>query len=451
MKFSYLSILGWIVGNSGVLAQHGSCTAPIAIGEIRNWADKAQCIDPSGYDGQGNVNTFLCDGFADQTFKFCEDGTIRSVQSGFCLDVSGYDGLGNVQMWSCEVYPTISKDQQWDRVPISGPFTDSGISQDLFLIKNRKSGKCLDISGYNGSGTVGIYDCDGGIDQMYYIRSRGSEVGHGKLQNERSGKCLDVSGYDGHGNVATYHCEDEEDQVFTLYENGELVNADSNQCVDISGYDGYGNIGIYPCEALADQQWKQVLWSGDYFSLASKKSEHCIDVSGYDGQGEIATYRCENLPDQRWKWIAEKWTTPVGSWDKVFCNMNGGIEQTMTSTVTSSSTLTTSTTVEIGAEIESGVIFSKAKVSTKVSTSIAKAWTSGLSSGTGVKVSCDVNDDGSEFTGGCLWQWHLTTKSSTNNVHWRAGISKCTRSDKGPKCPPFTRCANAECTSCEPY
>jgi len=447
-----------LLGTTATASTSSSCVEPILVGEIRNWKDKTQCIDPTGYDGMGDVNTYLCDGHADQTFKFCEDGTIRSEMSGYCLDVAGYDGLGNVQMWACEVYPTIKEDQQWDIVPVEGSFEDSGISQDLFLIKNRKSGKCLDISGYDGKGAVGIYSCDGFTDQHYYIRSRGKIIGSGKLQNQKSGQCLDVSGYDGIGNVATYKCEDEEDQMFTLYENGELVNKDSNYCVDISGYEGMGRIGMYPCEALPDQQWNQVLWdaSRTYFTLASKKSNHCLDVSGYDGYGEVSTYHiCEDLPDQRWKWIPTKWTTPEGSWNKIFCNMNGGIKQTITSSVTSSTSITKKTAFEIGVAIEGGVDFGfvsgKSTVSTSVSKSLSQQWSASNKSETSIEVSCDRNDDGSDFTGGCLWQWHLQTSSLTNNVKWRAGIAKCTPLMDTPKCPPFTKCVDEQCSSCEEY
>ena len=52
----------------------GSCNEPIAIREIRIWASN-QCVDPSGEDGKGEVGTWLCDGYMDQTFKFCNDGT----------------------------------------------------------------------------------------------------------------------------------------------------------------------------------------------------------------------------------------------------------------------------------------------------------------------------------------------------------------------------------------
>ena len=218
-----------------------------------------------------------------------------------------------------------------------------------------------------------------------------------------------------------------------MYENGELVNAYSGLCADIGSYDGYGNIGMYACQAMADQQWNQILWDGPYFSLVSKKSDQCLDVSGYDGRGEIATYRCEDQEDQKWKWIAPKWTTPVGSWDMIFCNTNGGIQQEIESEVYSTESFTSTTSVEIGAEIETGMSFHNAKVSVKISQSLASTWTTSHSSSNSIAVSCDVNDDGSDFTGGCLWQWYLPTcSSSINNVNWKAGITKCTNSMEEP-------------------
>lgn len=189
--------------------------------------------------------------------------------------------------------------------------------------------------------------------------------------------------------------------------------------------------------------------NGDYFSLVSKKSNLCLDVGGYDGKGDVCTFRCEDVPDQKRKFIAEKWTTPLGSWKKMYCNTSGGIQQTITSSVSSTTTLTSTTKLEISTEIEKGFIFGKVKASASVSQTIAKSWTSSKSSATSISVSCDVNDDGSTFTSGCLWQWHLTTKSSANNVSWDAAISKCTRSAEEPKCPPFTKCADADCNFCE--
>lgn len=62
----------------------------------------------------------------------------------------------------------------------------------------------MDVSGYTGSGRIGTYTCENLDDQYYYIRSRGSVIGTGKLVNEKSAWCMDVAGYSGQGSMDTY-------------------------------------------------------------------------------------------------------------------------------------------------------------------------------------------------------------------------------------------------------
>ena len=117
-----------------------SCNEPLAIGEIRNFLHKSKCLDVKGNDGKDNVVTFGCDGLPDQKWRLCEDGTIRNTQ-GFCLDVKGQEGRGNVEAFDCEVFPTISQDQQWERIRPRAA-VDSGIEQETFQLRNKKSGDC---------------------------------------------------------------------------------------------------------------------------------------------------------------------------------------------------------------------------------------------------------------------------------------------------------------------
>jgi len=446
-------VIGLGASFRSITAQSGSCVDPIAIGELRNWQDKSQCIDPSGHDGRGNVGTYHCEGSSDQQFKFCEDGTIRSMASAYCLDVDGSDGRGNVQMVQCEIYPHVSPDQQWNLENIRSD-NSMGIVQNLFRIRNRQSGWCLDISGNDGSGEVKTYSCQNYDDQSFYIPSRGGVVNHGKLQNQQSRKCMDVSGYDGLGNIATYTCEDELDQVFTLYENGEMVNSRSHQCVDIANSAGHGNIGIYPCLSMADQQWSQIMQNGEYFSLASVKANQCIDVSGSDGNGEIATYQCTGEPDQKWKWANEDWTTAMGSWNLIHCNESGGVTWQVSESTTwgSSNTISETTTVEVGSTISAGVKMASAEVSSSVSQSLGLDWTHSQS-GTHtdqLTAACEFNEDGSVFTGGCMWQFHLESSSGYNELAWTSSNTRCTANHNAPKCPPFSRCADDGCTLCVP-
>ena len=424
-----------------------SCTAPTYIGEIRNKADTSQCIDSHGRDGRQNVSTYSCNGYDDQIFKYCEDGTIRSTLSGFCLSVDGHHGKGNVRMSPCKVFPP-AKYQQWD-LSDSGIFIESGIKQKLLRIKNRMSKYCLDIDGRDGRGAVGTHKCNHGKDQILYFRSRGKAIRTGKLQNKESGWCLDVNGRDGRGNAQTFHCMDELDQVFTFYENGELVNEKSKLCINIDGHNGFGNIDTYACDARPDQHWKEFKKHGGYFMYVSKKSNQCLQVDGYDGRGNLDTYDCNDLKDQKWKWIESKWKTPTGRWSNVRCHDGVSIKLTIKEKITTNFQLTETSTTEISAQIETDLFFGSSTVSASVSESISKAWSYGSGLEKSIEVVCEFNDDDSPFTGGCLWQWNVDISSSEKKLKWEAGITKCTKSRNAPKCPPFQKCANRECTLCE--
>ena len=380
------------------------CANPLIIGELRNLKSR-QCVDIPGYDGAGSLQTFECEGYADQQIILCGDGTIRNEARNYCFTPKG---TGNVDVSSsaCQHYPAIPNSQKW-RLGRTIKFYDAGrILQEAREIINVASGKCLDVSGYDGRGNIGVHTCENLYDQYFYFRSRGKQVARGRLRNEKSNQCLDVDGHNGEGNVKMYNCEDQADQWFRLYENGELVNEKSRQCLDVDGHDGTGNIKIYPCEDRLDQMWTRptTLCNGDYCSFVNKKSRKCLDVSGYDGKGGVSTYNCEGLPDQRLKFVSDRWTAPTAKWVVVGCNMNGKVSQWISNTVSYSSTITTTVTTEVSASIESDLVFAKATVSTKVSTSLSTAWTRSQSGTTRVIYSCDYFDNKETFTGGCMWQ-----------------------------------------------
>ena len=380
------------------------CTNPLIIGELRILKSK-QCLDIPGHDGAGSLQTFNCEGKPDQRIILCGDGTIRNEARNYCFTPKG---TGNTDVTSvpCQHVPAIPSNQKW-RLGRSKKFHDNGgILQDAREIINVASGRCLDVSGYDGHGNIGVYHCQNLDDQYFYFRSRGKLLARGRLRNERSNYCLDVDGHDGKGNVNMYSCEDRLDQWFRYYENGELVNEQSKQCLDVSGHDGTGNIGIHPCEDMKDQMWLRPspLCNGEHCSFVNKKSSKCLDVSGHDGKGGVATYSCQGLADQRLKFVSDKWTTPQAKWVLVGCNQNGKVSQWISNTVSYSSTITTTITTEVSASIESDLVFAKATVSTKVSTSLSTAWTQSQSGTTRVIFTCEKYDNQEAFTGGCMWQ-----------------------------------------------
>ena len=380
------------------------CSNPLIIGELRNLKSK-QCIDIPGIDGVGSLQTHQCEGYPDQKIILCGDGTIRNEARNFCFTPDG-DGNVDVSSSPCKHYPKIPSSQKW-RLGGQKSFNDvGGILQVARKIINVASGKCLDVSGRDGHGNIGVYQCQNLDDQYFYFRSRGRQLASGRLRNEKSNQCLDVSGDDGKGKVLMFNCENELDQWFRYYENGELVNEKSGQCLDVSGDDGKGNILIHPCEDMLDQMWQRPssLCNGDYCSFLNKKSKDCLDVSGVEGKGGVGTHACEGLADQRLKFVSDKWTAPTAKWVMVGCNQNGKVSHEISNTVSYSSTITTTITTEVSSSIESDLVFASATVSTKISTSLSAAWTQSQSGTTKTVYTCNSYDNQETFTGGCMWQ-----------------------------------------------
>ena len=380
------------------------CSNPLTIGELRVLKSK-QCVDIPGDDGVGSLQTYKCDGGADQQLILCGDGTIRNQARNYCFAPTG-SGNADVVSTSCRHYPSIPNTQKW-RLGRTKVFTDfGGISQTATEIINKASGRCLDVQGDNGYGNVRLYDCQNRDDQYFYFRSRGKQVAFGRLRNEKSSQCLDVAGDDGKGNVQMYNCEDKPDQFFRFYENGELINEKSRQCVEVHGSDGNGNVMMYSCADLPDQMWirPSQLCNGEYCSFVNKKSHKCLDIRGTDGKGDAITWNCEGLPDQRLKFVTDKWTAPTAKWVMVGCNQNGKVSQWISNSVSYSSTVTVTVATEVSASIESDLVFAKGTVSTKVSTSLSSAWTQSREGTTRVIFTCEYYDNEEAFTGGCMWQ-----------------------------------------------
>ena len=430
------------------------CEDPIEISELRILQSKL-CVDISGSSGGGNVVAYECEGLDDQQMILCGDGTLRNKKApNNCLTPMAD---GNVMSTTCLVYPAIPDNQKW-KFGRSKDFVDNGgIRQEAREIINVKSGLCLDVAKYNGEGNILTYHCENKNDQYFYFRSRGTLLAHGRLLNERSGLCLDVAGYSrGHGqNILIYNCEDAADQYFSFYENGELVNKQSRLCADVSGHDGAGNIQTRSCEDETDQMWFQPsqYCHGGYCAFRNRKSGNCIDVSGSAAilGSNVLAYSCDGAPDQSFRWLAEKWITPAVIWSAVGCNQNGKVSQQISDTISYSSSISQSTSLEISSTIEADVVFGSVSVTATVSTTLAMKWERSQTKTREVTFSCDRYDDGKPFTGGCMWQLKLTTREATKAdvLSWTPMIIKCTKGNKKPHCPPFTRCADDECLLCE--
>ena len=126
-----------------------------------------------------------------------------------------------------------------------------------------------------------------------------------------------------------------------------------------------------------------------------------------------------------------------------------GSPKTLVALSTLPHTLNTAVTVEVGATIEAGVLFASVETSVSVSASLSQEWSRSNGKSETISFSCDNYDSGESFTGGCMWQMELkTVKNGKEELKWKPLIVKCTKSRNPPKCPPFTKCLDADCTKC---
>ncbi|NER37045.1 MAG: ricin-type beta-trefoil lectin domain protein [Oscillatoria sp. SIO1A7] len=134
-------------------------------------------------------------------------GYLSNKLSGKCLDVAGAPGVDhgdNVQLAGCELtgeYQGTPTDQIWE-------FVEGG------FIRNKLSGKCLDVAGAPGvdhGDNVQLAGCElTGEYQGTPTDQTWELVRGGFIRNKLSGKCLDVAGAPGvnHGtNVQLAKCE----------------------------------------------------------------------------------------------------------------------------------------------------------------------------------------------------------------------------------------------------
>jgi len=128
-----------------------------------------KCIDVSGAPGTHNGARLLlwdCElsGFnldnnsrTDQKWYMTSSGFIRNRLSGKCIDVAGAPGKSNgsrLQLWDCELSGIN---------PDNGSATDQQWSMSGGFIRNRLSGKCIDVAGTpgrNNGAQLQLWDCE---------------------------------------------------------------------------------------------------------------------------------------------------------------------------------------------------------------------------------------------------------------------------------------------------
>jgi len=155
-----------VFGVGTAIAHHASAATVTATGAITGY--QGLCLDDrSASTADANpIQVYTCNGTTAQTWNVESDNSLQVF--GKCLDVSGA-GTANgtlVQLYTCNGTGA----QQW-------------VHQSNGELVNSNSGKCLDDSGYGGSGTqVQIWACADSSNQQWTLPS-GSSTGGGTTPN----------------------------------------------------------------------------------------------------------------------------------------------------------------------------------------------------------------------------------------------------------------------------
>lgn len=139
-------------------------------------------------------------------------------------------------------------------------------AQPAFLIKNRYSGKCLDVGGWSTQNGANIiqWDCHGGDNQRFRIYDAGG--GYWYLQAKNSGKCLDVKDW-------------------AMWPGQQIVQWD--------------------CHGGDNQKLNPANLGGMLFQMAFKNSGICLDMAGWsrDNGGRAIQWNCHAGDNQRFDFV----------------------------------------------------------------------------------------------------------------------------------------------------
>jgi chitinase len=146
--YQYSAIFNQITGSSGSTPPPSGSTGPIT-------GYQGLCLDDrSASTADFNpIQVYTCNGTDAQDWTVNSNGTLTVL--GNCLDV---DAAGTANGTTVDLYPC------------NGTGAQSWVHESNGELENTNSGKCLDDTGYGGSGTqVQIWTCDDTSNQQWNL------------------------------------------------------------------------------------------------------------------------------------------------------------------------------------------------------------------------------------------------------------------------------------------
>lgn len=439
-----------------ILEFDNGCLNPTHIGEIKLTDLGMVCLDVEGADGIGRVGHCDCDGYDDQKFKYCEDGTIRTMaRSDYCLDRDGSTGL---KMELCTINSAENnKSQQWTLSTFGTTFSVEGIEHVSYFIRNKESNECLRYKDVNGSKVAMLEYCIWGEKSSWYIfHNRGKVLFHGRLRNKGNGmwlyqksdrENLEFAVEYRNGNEKFIRFE--KSPVFSFYENGDLINEENGLCVRFRQNDA-SNVETRPCNL--EHEKFEYIDRGDY-GYFQHDSKGCMAANKSNPFVLHLTGRaCEYDFFQTWEWVPKHWFKPKGKWRRLADKVTSfEVTYSTTNLDRHEETVADEISTEISAGFEIEGIGASTTVTSNVYTSVATSWEEEKGREITIIYDC-VDNNGTYIMPNVLWQWDMTIDSVDKPdypVTWEANSFYCSADDYYPICPARSKCANDDCTECE--
>jgi len=431
-----------------------------------------------------------CNGIKQQSFTICDDETIRNKETNLCLGIrkqrkqTNDDMTGNdIKFYSCYGSDgAIADTEKWNvRKLIKGEFKQGRVTQAKLQFNSVKyPEECIT----ERFGTRHIYFksaiCSttesNDRKDLFYIRKIGKRLFNGRILNEQNGLsdkpellCLTkkyrmMKHLEGK-NIDTFAFEGcsptESKQIFEYYENGEVRFKDEilgTLCLSqVEDDDSYSELQLKECDGREKSLWDYNFCNGLKCSFINMQSKECINVDetevveGTKLKNPTLSPCKINHPDHTFEWRNGKFARPSASFVKVGCNQNGKLSLEIANEVSYTHAEEMNVGAEVSLSFEAGVVFlGGSEISTTLSTSLTDSWEQGRERTTKILMGCEINEDGTPFTGGCLWQMKVEMKDFKygEKFEWLPQNVVCTRDESPPKCPPFNKCANSECSKC---
>lgn len=274
-----------------------------AQGQIMYLGDSGgSCVlnDPSGAQVIVGV-TVLCHGPSETDITNCDlvaglGSWVSEVlmdrvligDDGYCVDVpNDSHDIQNLQTFPCHR----NGNQRWR--------FNRGLD-GRFAIQGADSNKCFDVpNGSSGFVVIQQYPCHGGNNQRFHLYEVGSRLEIRSDTNTclhpRWDHALEQTTCLGSPYQPTWGIENR-----PLGGRRNLVSLARGQCADVQTGGTASGLPIqrFPCaQVAANQEWRFIPSTSDYFQLRPRNSERCFT----NGSGSIAQQSCAGLIDQDWR------------------------------------------------------------------------------------------------------------------------------------------------------